>query len=69
MPPMSAPSSSAKTNSPPVDMSAEGIERRLQEVLALNRLCASLMDAGRAAGLHERTWEHDSLTPAEPPSH
>jgi len=42
---------------PEVDMSPEAVVRRLQEVVALNRLCASLMEAGKAAGLHKRSWD------------
>lgn len=45
---------------PEVDMSPEAVERRLQEVVALNRLCASLMEAGKAAGLHMRSWDEAS---------
>jgi hypothetical protein len=56
---MSSPSRDPATTKPDVDMSPEAVERRLQEVVALNRLCASLMDAGRAAGLHTRTWDSD----------
>lgn len=36
----------------PVELSAQTVERRLREVVALNALCDSLFDAGRRAGLH-----------------
>jgi hypothetical protein len=61
--PMSSPSTSA-TTTPDVDMSPEAVERRLQEVVALNRLCASLMDAGKAAGLHDRVWDSGPPAPS-----
>ena len=35
-----------------VDLSAQTVERRLLEVVALNELCDSLFEAGRRAGLH-----------------
>lgn len=34
-----------------VDVSEAAVEARLPEVVALNRLCESLAEAGRAAGL------------------
>ncbi|MER2559843.1 MAG: hypothetical protein ABTQ32_03935 [Myxococcaceae bacterium] len=43
-----------------IDMSPEAVEARLQEVVALNRLCASLMEAGKAAGLHDKSWDEPS---------
>jgi hypothetical protein len=62
---MSSPSNST-TTTPDIDMSPEAVERRLQEVVALNRLCASLMDAGKAAGLHDRVWDAGPPAPATP---
>ena len=57
---MSSPSNSEKMKRPEIDMSPEAVEARLQEVVALNRLCASLMEAGKAAGLHDRSWDEPS---------
>lgn len=54
---MSSPSNSEKMKKAEIDMSPEAVEARLQEVVALNRLCASLMEAGKAAGLHDRSWD------------